>query len=74
MMETTLNVLNGRYGPYISHKKKNYKIPKDQDPKTLTLDDCLKIIQEAPKKKTRRKKKVIHVESIKKTLTKFDQN
>ena len=52
-----LNVLNGRYGPYISHKKKNYKIPKDQDPKKLTLDDCLTIIKDAPKKKTRRKKK-----------------
>ncbi len=52
-----INVLNGRYGPYISHKKKNYKIPKDQDPKALTLDACLKIISEAPKKTTRRRKK-----------------
>ena len=52
-----LNVLNGRYGPYISHKKKNYKIPKDKDPKSLSLEDCLKIISDAPKKKSRRKKK-----------------
>lgn len=52
-----INVLNGRYGPYISYKKKNYKIPKDQDPKALTMEDCLKIISEAPKKTTRRRKK-----------------
>ncbi|MGC6366553.1 MAG: type I DNA topoisomerase [Candidatus Marinamargulisbacteria bacterium] len=52
-----LNVLNGRYGPYISHKKKNYKIPKDKDPKSLTLEDCLTIISEAPKKTSRRRKK-----------------
>ncbi|MBL6722983.1 MAG: type I DNA topoisomerase [Candidatus Margulisbacteria bacterium] len=52
-----LNVLNGRYGPYISYNKKNYKIPKDKDPKTLTLDDCLTIISEAPKKKKKQAKK-----------------
>jgi DNA topoisomerase-1 len=52
-----LNVLNGRYGPYISYMKKNYKIPKDKDPKALTLDDCLTIISEAPKKKKQAKKK-----------------
>ncbi len=51
-----LNVLNGRYGPYISFKKKNYKIPKDTDPKALTLADCLDIIKNAPKKSPRKKK------------------
>ena len=57
----SVNVLNGRYGPYISHKKKNYKIPKDQDPKSLTLEDCLKIISEAPKKtnKTSQEKVIV---------------
>ncbi len=53
-----IQVLNGRWGPYISHKKKNYKIPKDKDAKELTLDDCKKIIKESgTKKKTTRKKK-----------------
>ena len=52
-----LMVLNGRYGPYISFKKKNFKIPKDTDPKALTLEKCLEIIESAPKKTTRRKKK-----------------
>ncbi len=38
-------VLNGRYGPYISCKKKNYKIPKGTDPESLTEEECLKIIE-----------------------------
>lgn len=53
-----IQVLNGRWGPYISHKKKNFKIPKDVDAKELTLGDCKKIIKESgTKKKTTRKKK-----------------
>ena len=32
-----IQVLNGRYGPYVTNGKKNAKIPKDRDPKTLTL-------------------------------------
>ena len=35
-----IEVLNGRYGPYIKAGKKNYKIPKTSDPKKLTLKDC----------------------------------
>ncbi len=38
-------VLNGRYGPYISYKKKNYKIPKGTDPASLTEEECRKIIE-----------------------------
>jgi coproporphyrinogen III oxidase len=33
-------VLNGRYGPYITDKQRNAKIPKDKDPKSLTLEEC----------------------------------
>ncbi|MFO7613983.1 MAG: type I DNA topoisomerase [Bacteroidales bacterium] len=56
-----LQVLNGRFGPYISFEKENFKIPKGTDPAALSLDDCLKIIENAkknPSKKTfpRRKK------------------
>lgn len=40
-------VLNGRYGPYISYRKKNYKIPRGTDPESLTEDDCMKIIEKA---------------------------
>jgi DNA topoisomerase-1 len=45
-----LSVLNGRWGPYISYKKENYKIPKGTEPKTLSYEDCLKIIAGAPVK------------------------
>ena len=43
-----IQVLNGRYGPYIKAGKSNYKIPKDTDPKTLTQADCEKIIKDTP--------------------------
>ena len=42
--EPELKVLNGRFGPYISFQKKNYKIPKKQDPAALSLDDCKALI------------------------------
>ena len=44
-----MKVLNGRFGPYISYKKKNYRIPKDIDPKALTYEDCLKMVESTPK-------------------------
>lgn len=50
-----LSVLNGRWGPYISYKKENYKIPKGTDPKALNYDDCMKIVAEAPAKKKKKK-------------------
>ncbi len=40
-------VLNGRFGPYFTQNKENYKIPKGTDPKTLTLEVCESIIAEA---------------------------
>jgi DNA topoisomerase-1 len=43
-----IQVLNGRYGPYVTDGKKNAKIPKDRDPKTLTLDECRVLIEQAP--------------------------
>lgn len=43
-----IQVLNGRYGPYIKAGKSNYKIPKDTDPTTLTEADCEKIIKDTP--------------------------
>lgn len=55
--EPDLRVLNGRWGPYISYKKKNYKIPKTTKAEELSLDDCLKIIKESPEPKARRGRK-----------------
>jgi len=51
-----VKILNGRWGPYISYKKGNYKIPKNSDAAMLTLDDCMKLIEkESPVKKSRKK-------------------
>jgi len=47
--EPDLQVLNGRYGPYISFNKSNYKIPKTMQPAELSLDDCRQLIAEADK-------------------------
>ena len=60
--DSELEILNGRYGPYIAYKKKNYKIPKGTEPKELSYDACMQIIKESDekipseKKRTGRKK------------------
>ncbi len=58
-----LEILNGRYGPYITYKKANYRIPKTvTNPEKLTFVECMKNITEAaekpaaPKKRTTKKK------------------
>jgi DNA topoisomerase-1 len=56
-----IQILNGRFGPYIKAGKKNVKIPKGKDPKSLTLEECVALADAAPEKKGRggfaRKKK-----------------
>ncbi len=47
--EPDLLVKNGRYGPYIAYKGKNYRIPKGAKPEALTLEECLKIVAGAKK-------------------------
>ncbi len=42
--EPELQVLNGRFGPYICYKKSNYKLPKGVVPANLTLEECMEII------------------------------
>jgi DNA topoisomerase-1 len=53
---STIQVINGPYGPYVTDGKKNAKIPKDADPKKLTLKECEKLIAEAPAKKSFKRK------------------
>ncbi|HYQ57293.1 MAG TPA: DNA topoisomerase, partial [Draconibacterium sp.] len=55
--DSDLQVLNGRWGPYIKYKKKNYKIPKKEKAEELTYDDCIKIIEAAPEPKSKRGRK-----------------
>lgn len=56
---TDIEVINGRYGPYITDGTKNAKIPKDKEPKDLTQEECEKLLAEAPVRKGRFKKKVV---------------
>ena len=50
-----LQVLNGRWGPYVTDGNKNARIPKERDPKSLTLDECRAMIEAAPERRGRRK-------------------
>ena len=59
--EPELEILQGRFGPYISYKGKNHRIPKTvEKPEALTLEECRAIIAEAdkaaPKKRVVKKK------------------
>ena len=47
--EPDLLVKSGRYGPYIAYKGKNYRLPKGAKPETLTLEECLRIVQDSKK-------------------------
>ena len=53
-----LEILNGRYGPYITYKKANYRIPKTvTNPEKLTYEECMKIVTEAAEKPAATKKR-----------------
>jgi DNA topoisomerase-1 len=45
-----MRLLNGRYGVYLCKNKTNYKLPKGVEPNSLSYQDCIKIIEETPKK------------------------
>ncbi len=51
--DSAIQVLNGKYGAYITDGEKNGKIPKDRDPKTLTLEECEAILLAAPPRPTK---------------------
>jgi DNA topoisomerase-1 len=48
-----IQVLNGRYGPYVTDKKKNAKVPKERDPKSLRLEECKAMLAAAPERGSR---------------------
>ena len=50
-----LELLNGRFGPYIAYKKKNYKLPKGSEPASLTFADCMKVVEDADKAPAKKK-------------------
>jgi DNA topoisomerase-1 len=72
---TDIEVLNGRYGPYITDGTKNAKIPKDKEPKDLTQEECETLLAAAPERRGRfgkkaAKKKAVKKKAVKKKTTK----
>jgi DNA topoisomerase-1 len=49
--EHKIQIINGRYGPYIKQGKNNYKIPRGTDSFTLNVADCLAIIEKENSKR-----------------------
>ena len=68
--EQGIQVLNGRYGPYITDKTKNARVPKDREPKSLSLEECIELLAAAPVRGRRGKKKAAKKKTAKKTATK----
>jgi DNA topoisomerase-1 len=54
--EENVQVLNGRWGPYIKFGKKNVKIPKDKVPEDLTFEECKELADKTPEKFKKKKK------------------
>ena len=48
---STLQILNGRFGPYITDGKKNVRVPKGREPASLSLAECETLVRDAPDKK-----------------------
>jgi DNA topoisomerase-1 len=65
-----IQVLNGRYGPYVTDKAKNARVPKDREPKSLTLEECKELLAAAPVRGRRGKKKAAKKTSAKKAAKK----
>ena len=64
-----LEILNGRYGPYIKYKRKNYKIPKTTDAKTLTEEQARAIVAEIDKNGGPSKRRISSATKSRKTST-----
>jgi DNA topoisomerase-1 len=65
-----IQVLNGRYGPYITNKEKNARVPKDREPNSLTLEECKELLDKAPLRRGKKKKKVAKKAAKKKAARK----
>lgn len=52
--DSSLQVLNGKYGPYLKQGRKNYRIPKSLVPEDLSYEQCIELIEKAPAKKGKR--------------------
>ncbi|WP_281644004.1 type I DNA topoisomerase [Bacteroides zoogleoformans] len=66
--EPELEILNGRYGPYIAYKGSNYKIPKDIVPQDLNLHACLELVRLQSEKANRPRRTAKAVKSTAKAV------
>lgn len=64
--QEAISILNGRYGPYVTDGNKNAKVPKDKEPGSLSLEECIALLAAAPASRGRGRKKT----ASKKTSTK----
>ncbi len=55
--DSDIQILKGRWGPFITDGNKNARMPKDREVESMTLEECEELIAAAPEKKGRRKKK-----------------
>ncbi len=55
--DSEVQILKGRWGPFITDGDKNVRIPKDREPDSYTLEECERLLAEAPAKKKRGRKK-----------------
>ena len=73
-----IQVLNGRYGPYVTDGSKNARAPKAVEPHTLSLEDCIELLKNAKppndKKKTTRKKTTAKKKTRKKVARKKNRH
>jgi len=69
---TDVQILKGRWGPFISNETKNARMPKDREPDSMTLEECLALLEAAPEKRGRKKsakKKAAKKKATKKKAT-----
>jgi len=52
---TDVQILKGRWGPFIANDTKNARMPKDREPDSMTLEECLALLEAAPEKRGRKK-------------------
>ena len=54
--DSAVKIVDGRWGAYVTDGKKNASVPKDKDPESLELQDCLELLEKAPAKKRGKRK------------------
>ncbi len=52
---TEVQIVKGRWGPFITDGNKNARMPKEREPESMTLEECLALLEAAPDKRSRKK-------------------